>query len=142
MRLLLDFPNIPSCAVCQKYMVDYDHANGIGSGTAKTFGPPGNEQPQLRPSVCPPPCKSCPKQGPEHEQEYVLSAHNWRTLEFYREVKATFGKALSEQAANDPVVQRNFALLNRMFGEHEQDRLADVVGRAVRNEIASLFSRR
>lgn len=123
-------------------MVDYDHAKGIGTGAIKTYGPPGNERLHERPSVCPPPCSSCPKRGPEHEKEHVLSWRNRRTLEFYREVKATFGKSLSDDAANDAVVQRNFALLDKLFAEHQQDRLAEVVGRAVRNEIADLFSKR
>lgn len=122
-------------------MVDYDHAKGVGSGAIKKWGPPGGEQDHVRPSVCPPPCGSCPKKGPEREKEFVLSARNRRTLEFYRQVKATFGKALSEEAAADEIVKRNFALLDRMFGEHEQERLAEVVGRAVRNEVAGLFRR-
>lgn len=112
-------------------MVDYDWQTGTGSGEVQQWGPPTNRRPHERNKDCPPPCHSCPKKGPEHEREFVLSDKNWRTLEFYEQTKATFGRGLTEEEARDEIVQRNFAALDRLFASADQEGMSEAVLRGV-----------
>ncbi|HEX7379337.1 MAG TPA: hypothetical protein VF278_19600 [Pirellulales bacterium] len=132
--MLLEYPRIPRCQDCQRYMVDYSFADGTGSGEIVMLGPPGDktkQRPLERPSHCPPVCKlgerKCPKGSPEREAEFLLTEANWQALKFYRETRATFGRGLSEEAANDGIVRRNFVILDKLFGELRETQAADNV---------------
>lgn len=63
-------------------------------------------------------------------------------LRFYRETKATYGRGLTEQEAQDPIVRRCFAILDREFERAEQDRQADNLALAVSNALVRAFPRK
>jgi hypothetical protein len=128
---MLRHPRLPSCATCQKYMVDYDWQTGGGSGEIQQWGPPSNRQSHERSKDCPPPCHSCPKKGPQHEHEFVLNDKNWRTLEFYRQTKATFGRGLTDEEARDEIVRKNFSVLDQLFAAADQEETSEAVSRGV-----------
>lgn len=100
------------------------------------IGPPDAQQPMARPKESPPPCGLCPKKGPEHEHEFVLSLKNLQTLAFYQETKATFGRGLTEEEAQDSVVRSNFEILDRLFARLERERQAQAVSVALSRLMA------
>jgi hypothetical protein len=75
----------------------------------------------------PPPCKDCPKMGPEHESEVVLSEKNWQTYRFAQAVKATCGACLSERARTDPILLQNLAVVEEVTRQYEQYQLTQAV---------------
>jgi hypothetical protein len=56
------------------------------------------------------------KQSPKAGARRTLSAKNWRTLEFYYEIKATGGAG----AKLDALARRNLGLIARTLAEHER----------------------
>jgi hypothetical protein len=130
-KLLIHHPNLPACATCQKFMVDYDWLYGGGTGEIKTFGDPKNPQKLERAKDNPPPCGSCPKKGPQHEREFLLSEKNCRALQFYRQTKATFGRGLTKREANDAIVRRNFSILDGLFAGAEREGLSNAISVAI-----------
>jgi hypothetical protein len=136
-RLLIHHPNLPSCETCQKYLVDYSWIDGTGTGEVRKWQSGPNEwKPLERKADNPAPCKSCPKKGPEHEREFILTEASVRALHFYQETKATFGKGLSEEAANDSVVRQNFSILDQLFDRVEKSRDAEAFAVAMESVIA------
>jgi hypothetical protein len=72
--------------------------------------------PQLRPKGTLPPCVRCPKQSPERAKEFELSAKNWRAFAHYQEAKAV---GLTENERTDPIVRRNFAVIDQIVKAFE-----------------------
>jgi len=107
---LLRFPVLAKfdCDTCQKFMVDYDWQDHSGTGRVKKCGGGRMDQPR----VVPPPCDRCPKISPAHEHEFVLSDKNRRALEFYREVRATCGRRLTEEMLADRTLVQNLTLID------------------------------
>lgn len=99
------------------------------------IGPPGAKKPMERPKNSPPPCSMCPKKGPEHEKEFILSERNIQTLIFYRETRSTFGRGLSEEEAQDSIVRRNFSILDNLFAEAERKAAGYEASRALAGQL-------
>ncbi|MDE2470458.1 MAG: hypothetical protein KGL35_17360 [Bradyrhizobium sp.] len=139
MRLLADWPNLPACAVCQKYLVKYSWSSAEGSGEPLTYQSGPNEWlPVLRQPNQPAPCDKCPKESPEKEHEHILTAANYRALWHYREHRAVGFRGLSEEELADSVVRQNFELLNAAFERLAARRQGDMVGSSIRQAIADL----
>lgn len=107
---------MPSCKLCQKYLIDYDWDAGTGTGEYLEYEiSPGVGKPIERRADQPTPCGKCPKKSPEQEHEYVLTEANYQALAHYREAKAMGFRGLSDEEATDAVVRRNFVLLDQVF---------------------------
>lgn len=122
--------------------MDYDWTTHTGSGRRKMAGKPGasNYRPVERPANTPLPCQvqdegaaegtsRCPKGSPAEEKSRVLNERNRKALEFYRRVKATGGKALTEAMAQDGALQKNFAIIDDIVRAAEQRELARAIAR-------------
>jgi hypothetical protein len=118
-RLLLFAPQLLkfSCSECQQYQYDME------TGEQKTRC--NGLLPILRPKQVPPPCKDCPKVGPEHEADHLLTAKNLKTLLLYREVQATCGACLSERERQDPLLLRNLSIVGGLVREYEAKQQSD-----------------
>lgn len=121
-------PNLPACSVCQKYVVDYDWHTGAGTGLPKRAT--WSDDPEAlheRPAMTKPPCDQCPKKGPENEWKFQLTEANWKTLDLYRQNKATFGRALNEAAVKDALLCSNFAILDQIFSRTDLEQLSEAI---------------
>ncbi|MDE2472545.1 MAG: hypothetical protein KGL35_28410, partial [Bradyrhizobium sp.] len=128
---------LPACATCKKYLVKYSWPTAEGTGEPLMWqSGPGEWKPVERRENQPPPCGLCPKKGPEHEHEFVLSLKNLQTLAFYQETKATFGRGLTEEEAQDSIVRSNFEILDRLFARLERERQAQAVSAALSRLMA------
>lgn len=137
MRLLVDWPNLPACATCKKYLVKYSWSTGEGTGEPLTYQSGPNEwQPVLRQPNQPTPCDKCPKESPEKEHEHILTERSLQALQHYREHKAIGFRGLSEEELADSVVRQNFELLNAAFERMAARRQGDVVAGSIRQAIA------
>jgi len=117
---------------CQKYLVNYSWSTGEGTGEPLKWESGPNEwSPVERKANQPTPCGSCPKKGPQYEREFLLSEKNARALAFYRQTKATFGRGLSEEEAQDGTVRRNFSILEGLFAGAEREGLTNAISLAV-----------
>ncbi len=102
-----------SCAQCQQYSYDFE------TGERDTFlGAEGTRLDVIR-SV-PPPCETCPKQGPERERDWVLSEKNLASMVLYRQVKATGGLCLTPRERRDAVLAYNLAVIDGVVQECER----------------------
>lgn len=111
--------------------MDYEWISGRGTGKPK---PDPRKEGEFLPRTekhGPPPCHSCPKKGPHNEHLYQLSERNLQAVIHYQNHKATFGRGLSEAEATDSIVQRNFAILDRVFAEADRERLSDAISRSL-----------
>lgn len=143
MGLLFRHPRIPSCAACQKYVVDYDFATGQGSGQpekAKWTGDP--EALHERQPVSKPPCHVCPKRGPEFEYRFELSGKNIKTFKLWQGNRATYGRGLSEEEAKDPILRRNFWILDSLFESASRERGTQVTSEAVASAMSLALLKR
>lgn len=125
-------PRIPDCTTCQKYVIDYDWETGVGSGLPEKAK--WSQDPNAlheRPEGNKPPCNICPKRGPEHEREFILSRKNLRTLKLWQETRSTYGRGLSEREAADAMLRKNFATLDRLWKELEREQQGEVLATAV-----------
>jgi hypothetical protein len=57
------------------------------------------------------PCHKCPKGSPEEAKQIELSEKNWAAYAHYQEAKAV---GLTDEERRDPIVRRNFALIDRL----------------------------
>jgi hypothetical protein len=69
-----------------------------------------------------PPCKTCPKESPEKAKEHELSERNYRTLELYYASRAMSCANLTDDMKRDAIVQRNFAIIDRIVRAYESER--------------------
>lgn len=97
--------------------------------------------PVIRPPGVPMPCRECPKGSPEREHEFVLTPANRRTWELFKECRATGGRALREEWAADRWLASNFAVLDRITGEAERQRLAMRLGIETAKVLSRAFSK-
>lgn len=142
MRLLVDYPRLPACEVCKKYLVNYSWSTGEGTGEPLMWESGPNEwKPIERQPNQPTPCDKCPKQSPEKEHEYVLTANNSRALQHYQEHRATGFRGLGEEEAADSMVRRNFVILNAAFDRVSSERQGDAAAMAVRQAFAEVRTR-
>lgn len=120
MRLLLFHPehHALSCGECKRWIYDIKTAKPVLRGGAK----------QARKPSQPTPCGQCPKRGPEHEKEMILSRKNARTLEIY--LAARVG-GLTELEREDRLLRRNLAIVEQIFIQWNRQRTADAIGGAV-----------
>jgi hypothetical protein len=71
------------------------------------------------------PCYTCPKcqasqtKTPASGRRSELGARGHAALEFYLTAQATHGRSLSDETAADSLVQRNFAILEWSFRQHQ-----------------------
>ena len=110
-------PEIPSCADCQAWIYD--------SKTWKRQQRGGADVP--RPAGTKTPCWECPKKSPELEWQFVLSPQNRQTMELFYQVRAAGWGSLPEGAAKDPILVKNFTLIDRIVREHESEKLAQTM---------------
>lgn len=118
MRLLLFHPGVASlpCEKCIQFVTDLE------SGEVCTYSVTNRETgqreqlPQARPQETLPPCQRCPKGSPEQAKEMELSTKNWYAFSHYRQAKAV---GVTEQERNDPIVRRNFAIIDAAFRAFE-----------------------
>lgn len=92
------------------------------------------ELPCVRPKGSPTPCSTCPKESPEKAKEHELSPKNCRALAHYREARAV---GLTDTERADPIVRRNFAIIDNLFRFHEQQQSA----RLIASEISKVIPR-
>jgi hypothetical protein len=114
-RLLLFHPGAAriACEDCKKWI------HNLETGERETFpsGPTRELLPLERPANVPTPCNKCPKGSPERAKKIELTAKNWEAYAHYQQGKAV---GLTEAERSDPIVRRNFALLDRLTKEREQ----------------------
>jgi hypothetical protein len=88
-----------------------------------------------RPANTPTPCAKCPKcEGFTEKSSRIgrlvtLSDKNRRTIQVYYEVQATFGRCLSEVAANDAVLVQNMGIIAEAIAEFEREQGNTVGGK-------------
>jgi hypothetical protein len=67
----------------------------------------------------PTPCSVCPKKSPEQAKEMMLTDQNWKVYDHYLQAKSV-GMTDAERA--DPIVRRNFAVLDVLVkASHERE---------------------
>ena len=54
-----------------------------------------------------------------------MSEKNWRTYQLARQVRATHGRCLSDEAMQDPLLAANLALVNQLIEAFERSDLAE-----------------
>jgi hypothetical protein len=122
MQLILFHPGVASftCEDCRKYIYDMD------SGKPKTYkaGPKREEKPMLRPANTKTPCEKCPRKSPEEAHHYELSDRNSKTWLLYRRAHATQFHFLHDAEKKDPLLARNFAILDELYAEHDRQERA------------------
>lgn len=139
MRLLADWPNLPACETCKKYLVKFSWSTGEGTGEPLTYeSGPGERKPVLRQANQPTPCDKCPKESPEKEHNHILTESNCRALQHYREHRSVGFRGMTEDELADSVVRQNFELLNAAFERLAAKRQGDIVGWSVRQAIDGL----
>ena len=101
------------CGECQKFVYNLE------TGERETFrsGPNRDLVPVGRPPGTPTPCNKCPKGSPEKAKTLELSEKNWSAFAHYQESKAV---GLTEAERRDPIVRRNFALMDRIAAERDR----------------------
>lgn len=115
MRLVLFHPGAAriDCDDCKQFVFDLD------TGEKETYrsGPTRELLPMARSPETPTPCQKCPKGSPEKAKEVELSAKNWAAFAHYLQAKSV---GLSEMERDDPIVRRNFAIVDGIVKEHER----------------------
>lgn len=91
------------------------------------------ELPCVRPAKTAPPCGQCPKQSPEKAHEHELSDKNWRAYAHYQQARAV---GLTEAERADPIVRRNFAVIDQVVRQHEASQAAKMTAA----ELARVFA--
>lgn len=89
-----------SCDACKAWLYDLQTGKQILRG--------GRAQQRTGPT----PCRTCPKQSPEHAKTLVLSEANLQTVLLYLRVRATHGRCLSDAEAADQWLARLLALID------------------------------
>jgi hypothetical protein len=98
-----------SCRDCLQWIYDPD----------KNWAPTlRGDQKQRR--FTPPPCKRCPKQSPAKAHQFEISARNIAAVRHFLMHRAMNFAALSELEKRDPIVQRNFEIIDQVFREFEK----------------------
>jgi len=99
--MLLHHPEIGSlkCSDCKRWIYDIK--------TGKKLERHG--EPQRRKPGTTLPCATCPRESPEKEAETTLMPCNEKTLMLYLAVRG--GAALTQEESEDPIIRRNFAML-------------------------------
>lgn len=115
MRLILLHPGAAriDCEECKKFVFNLD------TGEKETYrsGPTRELLPVERLPSVPTPCNKCPKQSPEKAKEIELTEKNWAAFAHYQQCKAV---GLTEAERRDPIVRRNFALMDRLTAERDR----------------------
>lgn len=122
LRMLLSYPEVAtrSCDDCKKWLYNDD------GGRVKRCG-----MDVPRHSNQPTPCHKCPKKSPEEAHKYELSLKNQKAVQFHSVSKAVGFRNLTPEMANDPILQRNFAIIGGIEEQHDRDELAKSIGGAV-----------
>lgn len=109
------------CNECKRFIFD------LKTGEKKTYkaGPRREEMPWVRPLCVPTPCGDCPKKSPEEAERCKLSNKNWRTWQLFKEMRATNGAAFTPAMRRDRVLLQNFAVLDCIQRQYEQEQLAN-----------------
>jgi hypothetical protein len=105
-----------SCEECEKWIVDV---------SKEEFSTRAGER-QARAPGQPTPCRHCPKESPAKAKALTLSDAHSATLELYLRSRATSGRSLTEQEAQDPILQQHFAIIDtvwRSFDKRDSARL-------------------
>lgn len=89
--------------------------------------------PCVRPPKTPTPCEQCPKQSPEKAHEHELSDKNWRAYVHYQQARAV---GLTDEERADPLVRRNFAIIDELKRQHEASQAAKMTAA----ELARVFA--
>lgn len=113
MTILLRHPEVANraCSDCQKWMYD-------DKGAIEYRG----KKPIKR--VIPPNCGACPKQSPQQAHLHELSDRNKQAVEFYFTTRAMSGANLTDEQRQDPIVQRNLAIIDQVIRPYEAERAA------------------
>lgn len=101
-----------SCAECSQFIYE----------PAKNWAPllRHDQTKYPRPSRVPPPCNLCPKKSPREAWLYELSAKNRRALRHYFECRAMAFNGMTEAERRDPIVRRNFGIIDAAIREHDR----------------------
>lgn len=67
-----------------------------------------------------PPCRLCPKGSPSEAHQFELTQSNIAAVRHFLAHRAMNFNALSEQERNDPIVQRNFEIIDQVFREFDK----------------------
>lgn len=92
------------------------------------------ELPLARNAGQPPPCHKCPKESPEKAKQIELSEKNWAAYSHYLQAKAV---GLTEEERRDPIVRRNFALIEMIVTDHKLTAEADAFAEAFFLRVAA-----
>lgn len=67
-----------------------------------------------------PPCQVCPKQSPDHAHQFELSPRNIMAVRHYLLHRAMNFNGLTDAEKSDPIVQRNFEIIDQVFREFDK----------------------
>lgn len=83
-------------------------------------------QPVRRPNPNATPCHVCPKGTPEGTPgtDSELTEANWKTVVLYLRTRATQGRNLTEEESRDPLLARNFAIVDLAIRQQEAQQAA------------------
>lgn len=118
MSLLLLNPQLAdrSCADCAKYEYDLKTGNIRRSPDGK---------PKLRIAGSRTPCEKCPKKSPSREWEFALTPANVKTIQLYFAARATGGRVIPDDLANDQLLLQNLSHVDRIVSAWETTQSAD-----------------
>ena len=125
MLLVHPGPASIDCDDCQKFIYDLE------TGQRKQVGRKGHRKPQPRPPGIPLQCGNCPKRSLAESKKIELSEKNRLAYRAWAEVKATYGKAMSERMAADGIVRQNFSIIDSVTTECERHLNAKALGKQV-----------
>ena len=119
------------CDDCKQFVFD------LKTGERETFksGPERKELPLARNAGESPPCRQCPKESPERAKQIELSDKNWQAYSHYLQAKAV---GLTDAEKRDPIVRRNFALIEMISSDHKTQQQADAFAEAFVLRLASV----
>lgn len=76
----------------------------------------------------PPPCKVCPKESPENAWQHELTEKNVQAVMHWKQHRAMAFNGMADEEKTDPIIQRNFGIIDDEFRRHERQReLQDVL---------------
>ncbi|MCI0358640.1 MAG: hypothetical protein L0211_09160 [Planctomycetaceae bacterium] len=107
-----------NCDECKRFVFNLE------SGDKETYrsGPEREELPMVRGPNVPTPCNKCPKEDPENAKQIELSPKNWAAFAHYLQARAC---GLSDVERRDPIVRRNFALIDMLTRERDRKAQAE-----------------
>lgn len=115
-----------SCSDCAKWVYN-------SSGDIQLHR--GKPQPRLGK---PTPCRTCPKENPQRAKLYELNSRNDRAIVLYLKTKAASGRNISDDEARDPILLRNFSIIEQKLEAQKMVTSGSVIATQIATQLANI----